>query len=214
MNEKGQLISPMCPSGCGKTTLLKLLAGLLTPSTGRITFDKEGGNHGHRGALVFQEQDLFPWLSVLDNVAFGLEMKGVGRHECMEKASAFIDRLGLAAFGRHHPHELSVGMRQRVGIARAFVTGTQILLMDEPFGSLDAQTKLILQEGLPSQPFSESASISYFSGRRTTSHAGRIPKLDHRTIDPFNHCLISSSGGIERSMSPWVNESMIKLRRG
>jgi len=136
------------PSGCGKTTLLKLIAGLMEPTSGRIIFNAEPLDGRIRSALVFQEHGLFPWMTVLDNVAFGLEMRGVGREERRHRARAFIEKVGLASFAHSYPHELSVGMRQRVGIARAFVADAQILLMDEPFGSLDAQTRLVLQEEL------------------------------------------------------------------
>jgi NitT/TauT family transport system ATP-binding protein len=136
------------PSGCGKTTLLKLIAGLLKPTAGRIVFDTEPREGQHPNALVFQEHGLFPWMTVLDNVAFGLEMQGVGGHERSHRARAFIEKVGLASFSHSYPHELSVGMRQRVGIARAFVADPQMLLMDEPFGALDRQTKLVLQEEL------------------------------------------------------------------
>jgi NitT/TauT family transport system ATP-binding protein len=136
------------PSGCGKTTLLKLIAGLLRPTSGRVTFEAEVQNGVLRTALVFQEHGLFPWMTVLDNVAFGLEMRALSRSESRERARDFIDKVGLAAFMRNYPHELSFGMRQRVGIARAFVADPQILLMDEPFGALDAQTKRLLQDEL------------------------------------------------------------------
>jgi len=136
------------PSGCGKTTLLKLLAGLLEPTSGRIVFAAEPADGRPRRALVFQEHGLFPWMTVLDNVAFGLEMRGVGREERHHQARAFVEKVGLAHFAGSYPHELSVGMRQRVGISRAFVADAPILLMDEPFGSLDAQTRQVLQEEL------------------------------------------------------------------
>jgi len=136
------------PSGCGKTTLLKLIAGLLNPTTGQIFFSQDLQDGISRSALVFQEHGLFPWMTVLDNVAFGLEMRGKGKKERWDLARPFIEKVGLKAFVNNYPHELSMGMRQRVGIARAFVSNSQILLMDEPFGSLDAQTKLILQEEL------------------------------------------------------------------
>ncbi|MBC8446034.1 MAG: ABC transporter ATP-binding protein [Chloroflexi bacterium] len=136
------------PSGCGKTTLLKLLAGLLEPTSGRIVFAAEPPVGRPRSALVFQEHGLFPWMTVLNNVAFGLEMQGVRRLERRRRARAFIEQVGLASFADSYPHELSVGMSQRVGIARAFVADAPILLMDEPFGSLDAQTKLVLREEL------------------------------------------------------------------
>lgn len=136
------------PSGCGKTTLLKLIAGLIEPSSGQILFFPDLPDRQQRTALMFQEHGLFPWMTVLDNVAFGLEMRGEVKKERENLSRSFIKKVGLSSFINNYPHELSVGMRQRVGIARAFVTNPQILLMDEPFGSLDAQTKLILQEEL------------------------------------------------------------------
>ena len=136
------------PSGCGKTTLLKLIAGLLASTSGQIFFSENSNDGISRSALVFQEHGLFPWMTVLDNVAFGLEMRGKGKKERWDLSRPFIEKVGLSTFVNNYPHELSVGMRQRVGIARAFVSNSQILLMDEPFGSLDAQTKLILQEEL------------------------------------------------------------------
>jgi NitT/TauT family transport system ATP-binding protein len=145
---KREFVCIVGPSGCGKTTLLKLIAGLLEPTSGQVIFNAEPANERVRSALVFQEHGLFPWMTVLDNVAFGLEMQGVARDERHHEARAFIGRVGLASFADCYPHELSVGMRQRVGIARAFVADAQLLLMDEPFGSLDAQTRRVLQEEL------------------------------------------------------------------
>jgi NitT/TauT family transport system ATP-binding protein len=136
------------PSGCGKTTLLKLIAGLLTPTSGRIAFSNGMENGRPRNAMVFQEHGLFPWMTVLDNVAFGLEMRGLGRRERHAQAGGFVEQVGLGPFADCYPHVLSVGMRQRVGIARAFLTNPQLLLMDEPLGSVDAQTKRVLQEEL------------------------------------------------------------------
>jgi len=136
------------PSGCGKTTLLKMIAGLLEPTSGQIIFNSDLSNHQQRTALIFQEHGLFPWMTILDNVGFGLETKGMGRNQRRDQVLPLIEKIGLASFINHFPHELSMGMRQRVGIARAFVSNPQILLMDEPFGSLDAQTKLLLQEEL------------------------------------------------------------------
>lgn len=136
------------PSGCGKSTLLRLIAGLLTPSSGETSFDDVSDGRPPRNALVFQEHGLFPWMTVLDNVAFALEMQGVGRQERRRRALGFVEQVGLGRFARNYPHELSVGMRQRTNIARAFLSDPDILLMDEPLGSLDAQTKLILQEEL------------------------------------------------------------------
>jgi NitT/TauT family transport system ATP-binding protein len=145
----GEFVSIVGPSGCGKTTLLRIIAGLLRASSGSIRFPSNGAERGPRDTgLVFQEHGVFPWMTVIENVAFGLEMQGVASGERRERARSFIDRVGLSAFASSYPHELSVGMRQRVGIARAFVSGRPILLMDEPFGALDAQTKIVLQEEL------------------------------------------------------------------
>jgi len=146
--EEEEFVCIVGPSGCGKTTLLKLIAGLLEPTSGQILFDAEPADGRPRSALVFQDHGLFPWMTVLDNVAFGLEMQGVERQERRNRARAFIEKVGLVPFADNYPHELSVGMRQRVGVARAFVADPQMLLMDEPFGSLDGQTKLVLQEEL------------------------------------------------------------------
>ena len=134
------------PSGCGKTTLLKILAGLQKSTSGIIKFDSPADNARPHNAMVFQEDGLFPWMTVLNNVAFGLEPRGIERKERRELAMTFIEKVGLASFAHNYPHELSMGMRQRVGIARAFVVDPHLLLMDEPFGSLDAQTKLVLKK--------------------------------------------------------------------
>jgi NitT/TauT family transport system ATP-binding protein len=135
-------------SGCGKTTLLKIIAGLIRPTHGQVLFGSAPPSGRPRSDLVFQEHGTFPWMTVLENVAFGLEMAGMRKAERHERAMEFVDRVGLRPFAGHYPHELSVGMRQRVGIARAFVTDAPVLLMDEPFGALDAQTRWVLQEEL------------------------------------------------------------------
>lgn len=134
-------------SGSGKTTLLKILARVLQPTTGEVLVHSSNGCPP-RNALVFQEHGLFPWMTVVENVAFGLEMQGVRRQERSDAAHSFIRKVGLEGFSKSYPCELSVGMRQRVALARAFVSNAQILLMDEPFGSLDAQTRLLLQQEL------------------------------------------------------------------
>lgn len=143
-----EFISIIGPSGCGKTTLLKIIAGLVPPSSGRVTFDTASRNGKLQTALVFQDHGLLPWFDVLKNVALALRLQDVPWPEARERARHFIVQVGLERFLSHHPHELSIGMRQRVGIARAFVADPQILLLDEPFGSLDAQTKLVLQQEL------------------------------------------------------------------
>ncbi len=145
---KEEFVSIVGPSGCGKTTLLKLIADLLRPTSGHILFETERNNGHPRNAMVFQEHGLLPWLTVLDNVALELEMQGIGRKERHGCAQDFIEQVGLSEFVHCYPHQLSVGMRQRAAIARAFVANPHILLMDEPFSSLDAQTKLVLREEL------------------------------------------------------------------
>jgi NitT/TauT family transport system ATP-binding protein len=136
------------PSGCGKTTLLKIIAGLVQPSSGEILYSEQPCNGQLHTAMVFQEQGLFPWMTVQDNVAFGLETQGAHRSQRRQMACDFLTKVGLAAFVNNYPHELSGGMRQRVAILRAFLANPQILLMDEPFGALDSQTRLVMQEEL------------------------------------------------------------------
>jgi len=143
-----ELVCLVGPSGCGKSTLLKLLAGLLDPTSGALETRFEPDPDRLTRALVFQDHCVFPWMNVLDNVAFGLEFKRLRTAEKHERARAFIEQVGLGAFAKSFPHELSVGMRQRVSLARAFVGNPQLLLMDEPFAALDALTKLLLQEEL------------------------------------------------------------------
>jgi NitT/TauT family transport system ATP-binding protein len=147
VNER-EFVCIVGPSGCGKTTLLKIIAGLLEPSNGQIIFSENGGDSRLHSAMVFQEQGLFPWMSVQDNVAFGLETQGVPMKKRRKMAQDFLTKVGLNEFMLNFPHELSGGMRQRVAILRAFLANPQILLMDEPFGSLDSQTRYVMQEEL------------------------------------------------------------------
>jgi NitT/TauT family transport system ATP-binding protein len=143
-----EFVSIVGPSGCGKSTLLRLIAGLQDATSGSLAVS--GGEVGARvgGNLVFQEHGTFPWMTVLENLAFGLEIRGVPRKAREEQALDFAHRLGLAGFVRHYPTQLSVGMRQRVQIGRAFLSDSPILLMDEPFGALDVQTRWTMQEEL------------------------------------------------------------------
>jgi ABC-type nitrate/sulfonate/bicarbonate transport system ATPase subunit len=140
-------ITVLGPSGCGKSTLLRLVAGLEEPSTGEILLDDTPirGPGADRG-VVFQSYTLFPWLTVRQNICFGLREKGVAAAEQRDISDRFIARMGLQGFEDHYPKQLSGGMQQRVAIARALANDPKILLLDEPFGALDNQTRLLMQE--------------------------------------------------------------------
>ena len=144
--KKGEFICLLGPSGCGKSTLLNILAGLLEPSEGKIYFDnKEAHQIGSERAVVFQDGALFPWLTVVENVEFGMKIKGINKKETREKAMKYLKMVHLTKFANSYIHELSGGMRQRVSIARALTIESDLILMDEPFSALDSQTKSILQ---------------------------------------------------------------------
>ena len=144
-----EFICVVGPSGCGKSTLLNIIAGLLEPTSGKVYCDgKEVVGTGTERGVVFQQYALFPWLTVKKNVMFALEMRGVKGKEAEEKAMEYLEMVDLAKFADHYPKELSGGMKQRVAIARAYAAEPQVLLMDEPFGALDAQTRTQLQTEL------------------------------------------------------------------
>ena len=152
----GKVTAIIGPSGCGKSTLLQIVRGFLDPTRGHLSFVKiEGGVAAQRQATkrpamstVWQAFNLFPWLTVLENVAFGLELAGVPKAEREARARKAIVAVDLPGFEKKYPRQLSGGMRQRVGLARALVMNPDVLLLDEPFGALDAQTRLVLQEQL------------------------------------------------------------------
>ncbi|HEY7318170.1 MAG TPA: ABC transporter ATP-binding protein [Candidatus Binatia bacterium] len=144
-----EFISLVGPSGCGKTTFLRILDGLIPRDDGEILLDgktviKPGPDKG----FVFQDSSLLLWRTVIDNVIIGLELQGIDKREARKKAAHYIALVGLAGFEQHYPHELSGGMQQRVNLARALIVDPQVLLMDEPFASLDAQTREIMQAEL------------------------------------------------------------------
>jgi len=140
-------ITILGPSGCGKSTLLRIVAGLDTPSTGRVLLDgREVRRPGPARGMVFQSYTLFPWLTVADNIAFGLREKGTPEKERREIVASYVDLVGLKGFENHWPKQLSGGMQQRTAIARALANDPEILLLDEPFGALDNQTRGLMQE--------------------------------------------------------------------
>ena len=146
--QPGEFMCIVGPSGCGKSTLLRMLAGISTHNEGEITFAGVDKQERPLTAMVFQEYALFPWRTVLDNVAFGLEMRDIDRKTRRAIAHDYLTKVGLARFADAYPHQLSGGMKQRVAIARALANDPAILLMDEPFAALDAQTRHLMQEEL------------------------------------------------------------------
>ncbi|MBI1952699.1 MAG: ABC transporter ATP-binding protein [Candidatus Omnitrophica bacterium] len=147
--EKGEFVCLVGPSGCGKSTLIHLIAGLERPTSGRLLIDGSPvTGPGRDRVVVFQEPALFPWLTVRRNVEFGLKMLGIGEAQRRQKSAQYLKMVHLSRFADAYPHQLSGGMKQRVAIARALAMDPKILLMDEPFGALDAQTRRLLHEEL------------------------------------------------------------------
>ncbi len=149
--EPGEFISLIGPSGCGKTTLMNIIAGFLQPTTGKVYIDdREVHGPGPDRGVVFQQYAVFPWMTVRENVEFGLTLHANRKSaaERKELGDRFIELVGLKDFARSYPKELSGGMKQRVAIARAYAVNPEVLLMDEPFGALDAQTRQFMQESL------------------------------------------------------------------
>ena len=145
---KEEFVALVGPSGCGKSTLLNIASGLLEPTSGTVKFTEVEAGYEPRMSIVFQETGLFPWRNVHDNIAFGLETAGMPAAEREARIKHYIELVGLKGFEKSFPHQLSGGMRQRVGIARALAIEPDLLLMDEPFSALDAQTRTIMQEEL------------------------------------------------------------------
>ncbi|WP_135551833.1 ABC transporter ATP-binding protein [Paenibacillus cymbidii] len=157
--EDGEFLCILGPSGCGKSTLLEILAGLQTASRGEVTFDgKPLRGTGKERGVVFQDPSLYPWRTVAQNVELGLEIRGASRAERRTEALRYLELVGLRGFEHKYPHQLSGGMRQRAGIARALANRPEVLLMDEPFGAVDHLTRLQLQDDL----------LTIWSGERKT----------------------------------------------
>jgi NitT/TauT family transport system ATP-binding protein len=146
--QEGEFLCIIGPSGCGKSTLLRILAGLYKESSGQVIVRRAYQDDRPANSVVFQEYALFPWRTVLDNVAFGLEMRRVPRKERLTIARTYLEKMGLSGRADSYTYQLSGGMKQRVGLARALANDPEILLMDEPFGALDAQTRVIMQQEL------------------------------------------------------------------
>jgi NitT/TauT family transport system ATP-binding protein len=147
MIQDQEIICLVGPSGCGKTTLINLVAGFDTPTSGEVLVSgRPVRDAGPDRIMVFQTPALFPWMTVIDNITFGPRKRGESREGCLEEAHHYMQVMGLEGFGRHYPHQLSGGMRQRVQIAGALINRPDVLLMDEPFVALDFQTRLLMQE--------------------------------------------------------------------
>jgi NitT/TauT family transport system ATP-binding protein len=193
---EGRMTTLLGPSGCGKTTLLKIIAGLLEPSAGEVRVSGAPViGPGPERALVFQDFALMPWADVLRNVGFGLELRGVAKAEREATARRYIDKVGLAGFEARYPHELSGGMKQRVGLARALAVNAEVLLMDEPFSAVDEQTRRQFQEDLLHLLSAEKKTVIfvthsieeavYVSDRIVllSPGPGRVSRIFHPTID-------------------------------
>lgn len=146
--KKGEFIAIVGPSGCGKTTLLNCLSGILKPTSGKILVDKKLPKPGYKTGFVFQDHLLLPWRTIIRNITFGLELKGIKKEEARNKAREVLELLNLSDFENYYAHQLSGGMKQRVNLARALICDPEILLLDEPFAHLDAQIRELMQQEL------------------------------------------------------------------
>ena len=159
---RGEFVSIVGPTGCGKSTTLSLISGLAPPSAGEVRVMGEPvGSFGKEIGFVFQGDVLFPWKSVLGNVAAGLRFRGVSKREAHERARDWIARVGLTGFENHYPHQLSGGMRKRTALAQSLITSPQIILMDEPFSALDVQTRALMEDELLDLWSSTSSSVVF-----------------------------------------------------
>lgn len=226
--EEGEFVALVGPSGCGKSTLLNIMAGLTAPTTGQVLFEGSSLNGRPRTAVVFQELALFPWRTVEGNVSYGMEELGMARQARKKRAMELISLVGLEGFESHYPHQLSGGMKQRTAIARALAVEPGLLLMDEPFSALDAQTRMDMQLELSRIHEATGRSVLYithyipeavFMADRVIVLSGRpgvikeiVPitlprprkekiKVEHSYVEYLNHIwgLIRDSGNREQS---------------
>jgi NitT/TauT family transport system ATP-binding protein len=224
--DENDFITILGPSGCGKSTLLRTVAGLETPTSGAIELDGRPvrGPGADRG-MVFQSYTLFPWLTVLDNVCFGLREQGMPREQQLEIAHSFLRKVGLDGFERHYPKQLSGGMQQRTALARALANAPRILLMDEPFGALDHQTRELMQELLLGIWEGERKTVLFvthdideaiFMGTRVvvmTARPGRI-KCDLAVDLPHpRHYSVKTEPAFVRLKAQLTEEIRIEVRR-
>ncbi len=207
--EDNEFLTILGPSGCGKTTLLKTVAGLLSWNSGDITINGAPvRGPGPERAMVFQNFALLPWATVVENVAFGLQLRGVSKAERKKRAAELIDMVGLGGFETKRPNELSGGMQQRVGIARALAVEPQILLMDEPFGAVDEQTRRLLQEELLQIWEQTRVTVMFIThsmeeavllGDRVVLMSARPGRIAEIVDVPLQRPRSSDIGGLERS---------------
>ncbi|MBA4341601.1 MAG: sulfonate ABC transporter ATP-binding protein [Methylibium sp.] len=194
---ENDFVTILGPSGCGKSTLLRIVAGLDQPSEGQVLLDgaQVTGPGADRG-MVFQSYTLFPWLNVLDNVCFGLRERGLPRAQQVEIAQGFLAKVGLQKFAQHYPKQLSGGMQQRTALARALANAPRMLLMDEPFGALDHQTRELMQELLQSIWEQEQKTVLFvthdideaiFMGSRVVVMSARPGRIKSDVAVPLPH---------------------------
>jgi ABC-type nitrate/sulfonate/bicarbonate transport system ATPase subunit len=222
---ENDFITILGPSGCGKSTLLRIVAGLDRQTAGEVLLEGQriDGPGADRG-VVFQSYTLFPWLTVRDNVCFGLVERGLPRAQQLEIAGAFLAKVGLSGFENHYPKQLSGGMQQRVAIARALANGPRMLLMDEPFGALDHQTRELMQELLLGIWEAEKKTVLFvthdideavFMGSRVmvmSARPGRI-KLDRKVEIPYpRHYSVKTTPAFSELKAELTEQVRVEVR--